>query len=193
TMMIKSGLLLAFAIGIGIATMPALAAAQRLCENSDSSVANVSPCTGPTGTTITLTMQRKLASPPATLIFKRSVAGGVPAQVQVPVSGLSAATPAQLCTGGSGRWEVWLVDAAGASQGFIGAFWPDCAATATGASGGTGPTSGPPSGASQRLCENSDAAVASISPCTGRSGTKITVTLRRKLASPPKTLVFKRV
>jgi hypothetical protein len=192
--MIKSALLLALAIGIGIATMPVLAAAQRLCENSDSSVANISPCTGPTGTTITLTMQRKLASSPATLVFKRSVAGGVPAQVQVPVSGLSAAAPAQLCTGGSGRWEVWLVDAAGGSQGLIGAFWPDCAASAAGgASGGTGPTPGPPSGASQRLCENSDAAVASISPCTGRSGTKINVSLRRKLASPPKTLVFKRV
>jgi hypothetical protein len=191
----KNGLLVAVAIGIGILAMPTVAAAQRLCENSDSSVANISPCTGPTGTTITLTMQRKLASPPATLIFKRSVAGGVPAQVQAPVSGLSAAAPTQLCTGGSGRWEVWLVDAAGTSQGFIGAFWPDCAASAgaSGASGGTGPTPGPASGASQRLCENSDAAVASISPCTGRSGTKITVTLRRKLASPPKTLVFKRV
>jgi|GEM_PF-3321044 hypothetical protein len=185
----------AITLGIYHAFTPATATAQRLCENSDSSVANISPCTGPTGTTININLQRTLKSPPAALIFKRAVAGGVPAQVRVGVSGLSAAAPAELCTGGSGRWEVWLVDAAGASQGFIGAFWPDCSAASSGSSGagGTGPTPGGGSGASQRLCENSDAAVASISPCTGPTGTKITVTLRRKLASPPKTLLFKRV
>lgn len=185
----------ATALAICFAFSTPVVIAQQLCENSDSSVANISPCTGPTGTTINLSLQRKLKSPPATLVFKRVVANGVPAQVQVPVSGLSAAAPAELCTGGSGRWEVWLVDAAGTSQGFIGAYWPNCTAAASGGSGagGTGPTPGGVNAAAQRLCENSDAAVASIAPCTGPTGTKITLTLRRKLASPPKTLLFKRV
>jgi hypothetical protein len=165
--------------------------AQRLCENSDNAVATISPCTGPAGTTITLTMRRTLASAPATLLFKRVVANGVPAQVMLPIAGLIASAPAELCTSGSGRWEVWLVDSAGASQGVIGAFWSDCRDLGSPAAPvPTSPGSGSNAG---RLCENSDTAVASISPCTGPSGTAITVSLRRSLSSPPAALLFKRV
>lgn len=115
--------------------------AQRLCENSDYAVAQISPCTGPTGTVINLTLRRQLTSPPRTLLFKRVLTNGVPAQVRVPVSGLTAPSPPQLCTTGGGRWQVWLIDAAGKSQGVIGAFWPDC-------SGGTGANSNASGGGS---------------------------------------------
>jgi hypothetical protein len=97
-----------------------------LCENSDAAVASISPCTGPTGTKITVTLRRKLSSTPKTLLFKRVLANGVPAQVTANVSGLTATTTAQLCAEGGGKWEVWLVDVSGASQGLIGVFWPAC-------------------------------------------------------------------
>jgi hypothetical protein len=171
-----------------IASTPA--SAQRLCENNDNPVATISPCTGPAGSTVTVTLGRKLASAPMTLLFKRVVANGVPAQVIVPLTGLTAATPPEMCTGGSGRWEVWLVDSAGGSQGKIGAFWPDC--RDLGSSGSIGPTPGPAPGP-QRLCENSDSAVANISPCTGPGGTPIAIRLRRTLSSAPAALLFKRV
>jgi len=172
--------------------LPVAVHAQRLCENSDSSVAKISPCTGPTGTTISVILQRKLKSPPATLLFKRVLANGVPAQVGTPISGLSASAPPQLCVTGNGKWDVWLIDASGESQGVIGAYWSDCSSTTPPSSGSTGPATSS-SGAAQRLCENSDSAVATISPCTGPAGTTINVALRRRLASPPKTLLFKRI
>ncbi|HLQ50500.1 MAG TPA: hypothetical protein VK129_03325, partial [Terriglobales bacterium] len=177
---------------MGMLILPVAVHAQRLCENSDSSVAKISPCTGPTGTTISVTLQRKLKSPPATLLFKRVLANGVPAQVKILIAGLSASAPSQLCATGNGKWDVWLIDASGESQGVIGAYWPDCSSTAPPSSGSTGPATSS-SGAAQRLCENSDSAVATISPCTGPAGTTINVALRRRLASPPKTLLFKRV
>jgi hypothetical protein len=117
-------------------------AAQRLCENSDFAVARISPCTGPSGTVINLTLRRRLTSPPRTLLFKRVLANGVPARVTVTLNGLAATIPPQLCTTGGGKWEVWLTDAAGRSQGVIGAFSPDCrgnsGTNANGSGGGGG-------------------------------------------------------
>jgi hypothetical protein len=133
-----------------------------------------------------------LASAPKALVFKRVVANGIPAQVIVPIAGLTAAAPAELCTGGSGRWETWLIDSSDTSQGVIGAFWPDCSA-ASSTSGSGASTGGGSAGDDQRLCENSDTAVAKISPCTGPSGTTIHLTLRRNLQSAPSALMFKRV
>jgi hypothetical protein len=106
----------------------------RLCANSTYAVATISPCTGPTGTTINVNLQRRLTSPPALLVFKRVLANGVPAQVTAPVisgSGFSALAPPQLCARvaggqGGGPWQVLLIDAQGRSQGVIGSFWPDC-------------------------------------------------------------------
>ena len=109
----------------------AFAPSQRLCENNDNPVATISPCEGPTGTTITVTPGRQLPSAPGTLVFKRVVANGVPAQVIAQISGGTVSSPPQLCMGGNGRWEVWLSLADGQSQGKIGAFW------STGCVGGT--------------------------------------------------------
>ena len=116
--------------------LPLTSHAQRMCENGTYAVARISPCTGPTGTIIGVTLQRTLTSPAALIVFKRVLVNGVPAAVTVRIAGPTIASPVQLCTAGGGRWEVWLVNAAGVSQGVIGAFWPDC-------SGSTGPTSGP--------------------------------------------------
>jgi hypothetical protein len=104
---------------------------QRLCENNDNPVATISPCQGPTGTTITITPGRQLPSPPGTLVFKRVVGNGVPAQVITQISSNTVSSPPQLCMVENGRWEVWLSLANGQSQGKIGAFWT------TGCVGGT--------------------------------------------------------
>ena len=114
-------------------------AMQRLCEHSDQAVAKISPCTGPVGTTINLTLRRRLASPPRALVFKRVLAAaGVQGRVTTGISNLAATAPPQLCTRGGDRWEVWLVDARGQSLGVIGAFWPDCRGSANANSSGSG-------------------------------------------------------
>ncbi len=124
------------------------AVGQRLCEHNDNPVAKIGPCTGPAGTPITVTMVRTtVPSPPRSLVFKRMVANATPANVTARVSGGAVAAPAQLCINGPGRWEVWLIDGNGRSQGKIGAFWPECGGgtsaaggggTGVGSSGGTG-------------------------------------------------------
>lgn len=114
---------------------PSTNAAQRLCEDNSNPVATIRPCTGPVGTAITVSVKRRLNSPVATLAFKRVLANGVPAKISTAIAGGAANAPAQLCAGGSAKWEVWLVLANGQSQGKIGAFWPDCRGTASGNSG----------------------------------------------------------
>jgi len=102
--------------------------AQRLCEHNSNPVAKISPCFGPTGTSITVTPGRQLPSAPAQLVFKRVLANGVPAEVITSISSSVATAPAQLCARGNGRWEVWLTLANGQRQGKIGAFTvSDCA------------------------------------------------------------------
>src|SRR5580765_5018585 len=97
--------------------------AQRLCEHNDDPVAKIAPCFGPAGTVITIAPGRS-RSISGTLVFKRVVANGLPAQVRTQISPSGTATaPPQLCTAGNGRWEVWLVLANGQSQGKIGAYW----------------------------------------------------------------------
>ncbi|MGQ0763149.1 MAG: hypothetical protein ACT4OT_14210 [Acidobacteriota bacterium] len=116
-----------FVVLSGCARVPG----QRLCENNDNPVATIGPCEGPTGTTITVTPGKQLPSAPGTLVFKRVVANGVPAQVITQISSNTVSSPPQLCMVENGRWEVWLSLANGQSQGKIGAFWT------TGCVGGT--------------------------------------------------------
>src|SRR5262249_4927111 len=114
------------------APVPTSTPNNRLCANSTYAVATISPCTGPTGATINVKLQRRLSSPPALLVFKRVLVNGVPAQVTAPVVNGAVMSPPQLCPviagspKGSGPWQVWLIDAQGRSQGVIGSFWPDC-------------------------------------------------------------------
>lgn len=122
-----------------------LSQSQRLCENNDNPVATISPCQGPTGTTITITPGRQLTSAFGTLVFKRVVTNGVPAQVITQISGNTLSTPPQLCMVANGRWEVWLSLANGESQGKIGAFWTTgcVGGTSTGLGIGPGSNSAP--------------------------------------------------
>ena len=121
----------AMAVTFALLVGCSLIQSQRLCENNDNPVATISPCQGPTGTTITVTPGRQLPSAPGTMVFKRVVANGVPAQVITQISGNTVSSPPQLCMVENGRWEVWLSLADGQSQGKIGAFWT------TGCVGGT--------------------------------------------------------
>jgi hypothetical protein len=106
-----------------LCTTPAVA--QHLCENSDTAVASISPCTGPTGTRIAIKL-RKTMPAPALLQFTRGLTYDAASAVSAPVTDFHASSPPQLCASGGGKWEVWLVDAKGTWQGVIGAFWPDC-------------------------------------------------------------------
>ncbi len=116
--------ILVIVILLGIFVAPTFVQAQRLCEHNDNPIATISPCFGSSGTIINIKPGRKLSSAPGNLVFKRVLTNGVPSEVLAKISSNNTiAAPPQLCTAGSGRWEVWLVLANGQSQGKIGAYW----------------------------------------------------------------------
>ena len=105
-------------------------AAFKPCFVNSGSVAQVSPCTVHVGDIITVRLTQTLKSPVATVTFKPYQIGlpsATAAQVMVKVTGPATAgtnynfpTPAQLCLGGTGSWDVWPYDAAGKGLGDIG-------------------------------------------------------------------------
>jgi len=100
------------------------------CFVNSGSVAAVSPCTVHPGDIITIRLSRNLTQPITKVTFKPYQVGlpsATAAQVIVTVSGQATsgsnynfATPAQLCVGGTGSWDVWPYDAKGTGLGDIG-------------------------------------------------------------------------
>ena len=93
--------------------------------NAGALAAIARPCFGPPSSTITVIQERPTPAS-LTLLFTAnltySTAGAVSAPLSAFAGGIATATaPAALCAGSAPhKWNVWLVDASGRSQGVIG-------------------------------------------------------------------------
>ena len=93
--------------------------------NSGALAALARPCFGPPSSTITV-IQKRPTPASLTLLFTANLTFSTAGAVSTPLSAFSggiatATAPAALCAGSfPHKWNVWLVDAAGTSQGVIG-------------------------------------------------------------------------
>lgn len=186
---------------------PAAPASFAPCMVNAGSVAALAPCKGAPGTKIAIKLSRALKSPLAEVVFKPYMVSGIPsgtgAQVIAAISGSATAAgsfyevdaPKQLCIGGGGIWDLFLVDKAGAGQGDIGRFTVDCrpgVAPTTGAPTPTTPPPPPPPAATPFApCFVNAGSIASSSPCNARTGAVVTIKLSRALKTPLAKVVFK--
>jgi hypothetical protein len=189
------------------APAPAPSASFKPCSVNAGSIAAIAPCQGAPGTKIAIQLSRALKSPLKQVVFKPYQVTGIPgataAQVIAAVSGGAIAAgslyevdaPKQLCIGNGGSWDLFPVDASGASQGDIGRFTVDCrpgVAPITTAPKPTAPPPPPPVAATPfKPCFTNAGSIASSSPCNAKSGDIVTIKLSRALKSPLAKVVFK--
>ena len=125
----------ALAVAISLAAVlffmgprPAVAA----CPGYSASAATISPCEGPPGTAVTVTLSGSYQNvTPGSVSFFTGVNNGIAVGAVTTVTGgatgYSFVVPAALCSAGSGSvFAVRLADAAGNNQGEIGRFSVDC-------------------------------------------------------------------
>jgi hypothetical protein len=117
---------------------PVAATPFKPCFTNVGSIASSSPCNAKTGDIVTIKLSRALKSPLVRVVFKPYSVGGLPggvgAQVIVTLSGGGVASgstytfpaPKQLCLAGMGSWDLFPVDANGATQGDIGRLNVSC-------------------------------------------------------------------
>ncbi|MGZ5643104.1 MAG: hypothetical protein ACXWGX_09000 [Usitatibacter sp.] len=177
------------------------------CFVNAGSIASMAPCQGAPGTKIAIKLSRAIKSPLSKAVFKpysvKGIAGATAAQVIAALSGGATASgsfyevdaPQQLCIGGGGSWDLFLIDAAGAGQGDIGRFTVDCRpgiAPTGGAPAPTKPPPPPPAAATPFApCFVNAGSIASSSPCNAHSGDVVTIKLSRALKTPLAKVVFK--
>jgi hypothetical protein len=171
------------------------------------SIASMSPCQGAPKTKIAIQLSRAIRSPLKEVVFKpysvRGIPGATGAQVIAAVSGGAVAAgscyevdaPAQLCIGGGGSWDLFLVDRNNAGQGDIGRFTVDCRPGAMPVGGAPAPTpppvAPPPQPKPFQPCFVNAGSIAASSPCNARPGDLVTVKLSRTLTSPLTRIVCK--
>jgi hypothetical protein len=129
-MVVASALAIAI-VAFFAGSQPAIAG----CPGYSASAATISPCVGPPGTTVTVTMRRKNVVP-ASVSFLTGVNNGIGVGALTAVTGsatgYSFVVPAALCTAGSNSvFAVRLADSTGQNQGEIGRFTIDCRSGAT--------------------------------------------------------------
>jgi choice-of-anchor C domain-containing protein len=110
---------------MSIAPPPGPSAAGPCYVNAGALAAIAKPCFGPPSSTITVIQERPTPAG-LTLLFTANLTFSTAGAVSTPLSAFSggiatATAPAALCAGSSPhKWNVWLVDATGTSQGVIG-------------------------------------------------------------------------
>lgn len=177
------------------------------CSVNAGSIAAIAPCAGAPGTKIAIQLSRALKSPLKQVVFKPYQVTGIPgataAQVIAAVSGGAIAAgsiyevdaPKQLCIGNGGSWDLFPVDASGASQGDIGRFTVDCRAGVAPVVTAPKPTVAPPPPpvvtTPFKPCFTNAGSIASSSPCNAKTGDIVTIKLSRALKSPLVKVVFK--
>jgi hypothetical protein len=177
------------------------------CTVNAGSIAAIAPCQGAPGTKIAIQLSRALKSPLKQIVFKpyqvSGIAGATGAQVIAAVSGGATAAgslyevdaPKQLCIGTGGSWDLFPVDANGASQGDIGRFTVDCRAGVAPIVSAPKPTPAPPpppvAATPFKPCFTNAGSIASSSPCNAKTGDIVTIKLSRALKSPLVKVVFK--
>jgi choice-of-anchor C domain-containing protein len=158
---------IALASALAIGTIAFFAGSQPAvagCPGYSASAATISPCVGPPGTTVTVTMRRQNVVP-ASVSFLTGVNNGIGVGALTAVTssatGYAFVVPAALCTAGSNSvFAVRLSDSTGQNQGEIGRFTIDCRSGATGA---TSPLGG---GATSRFHDGDFSAAPDPGPFT---------------------------
>jgi hypothetical protein len=182
------------------AVNPALAAI-KACFNNSGAIATAGPCFGPPGSLIAVRILMPARGPFAGLQFRTTVAAGMPAVVDTPLTGsgaiLGATVPTKLCVGPSPlKWDVWLIGGTAAKQtslGVIGQFSVTaCQNVGAGKGGIPTPVPGtpPPGLASVKPCYVNTGAVASVGPCFGLANSKLAVRIYNQKYGPYTLLQF---
>ena len=176
------------------------------CFVNSGSIAASSPCSGAPGTKIAIKLSRAIGAPLVQAIFKPyniALPSATAAQVMAALKGNGTASgsiyevdaPRQLCLGGNGGWDIFLLDKNGKGQGDIGRFNVNCQPGASAGGGNvtatTTPPPPPPAPTTFKPCFVNSGSIAASSPCNAHPGDIMTVKLSRQLSSPLAIILFK--